>query len=298
MSSTSSSSSDSMTILITGASRGFGRAIAKVACQHFSESHRHPLRLILVARSDSGLQETKELCSKSVVSAKITCHAMDLGDLDRLDENMDTLMKQLDNDQVQRIICINNAGTIGHLGPCKESPSLQDMRSNVDLNITSALWIAVRFCRHVQQQQHAASSSTMVNISSLVAIADFPTFGIYSAGKAARDKYHTLIAKEEEQGSKLKTLNYAPGPLETDMVEEIRSSDKLDANLKPNYQKKLLDTEDSAKKLIRLLDSNTFDSGAHIDYYDLQRAALSTGKPPSANRCVPLNEPISSKYRW
>ena len=27
-----------------------------------------------------------------------------------------------------------------------------------------------------------------------------------------------------------------------------------------------------------------------------QRAALSNGKPPSANRCVPLNEPIPSKY--
>jgi hypothetical protein len=46
--------------LITGASRGFGRAIAKVVAaasqRHFSKVH-----IILVARSDSGLQETKDL---------------------------------------------------------------------------------------------------------------------------------------------------------------------------------------------------------------------------------------------
>ncbi len=67
----------------------------------------------------------------------------------------------------------------------------------------------------------------------------------------------------------LKTLSYAPGPLETDMVTEIRSAPALDADLKPNFQKQLLDPEDSAKKLIRLLLINDFENGAHIDYYDL-----------------------------
>jgi sepiapterin reductase len=251
----------SVAILITGASRGFGRAIAKVACQHFSPS----LRLVLVARSERGLQETQDLCSSS--SAKITRHAMDLGDLDRLDENINTLLQDLQLDQYDRVIFINNAGTIGHLGPCKESPSLKDMRSNVDLNVTSALWMAVRFTKYVQQN---SVDSILVNISSLVAIADFPTMGIYSAGKTARDKYHTLIAKEEDDDDKtLKTLNFAPGPLETEMVTEIRSAPNLDATLKPHFQKKLLDPEDSANKLIHLLSSNDFESGAHIDYYDL-----------------------------
>jgi sepiapterin reductase len=255
-----SSLPSSVTILITGASRGFGRAIAKVACQHFSPT----LRVVLVARSERGLQETQDVCSLS--SANITRHVMDLGDLDRLDENINMLLQDLKLDQCDRVIFINNAGTIGHLGPCKESPSLKDMRSNVDLNVTSALWMAVRFTQHVQQH---SVDSILVNISSLAAIADLPTMGIYSAGKAARDKYHTLIAKEEDDDKTLKTLNYAPGPLETEMVTEIRSAPNLDANLKLNFQKKLLDPEDSAKKLIRLLSSNEFESGAHIDYYDL-----------------------------
>merc|ERR1712238_76391 len=68
----------------------------------------------------------------------------------------------------------------------------------------------------------------------------------------------------------IKTLNYAPGPLETDMAKEIRKkADELDVDLKPHFQKKLLDSYDSAMKLIRVIDKNEFDTGSHIDYYDL-----------------------------
>jgi sepiapterin reductase len=140
------------------------------------------------------------------------------------------------------------------------------MCSKVDLNITSCFWISVHFARYLKQQQQKA---TIVNISPLVAIADFSTFGIYSAGKAACEKYHAMLAKEEEVDLQ-KMLNYAPGPLETDMVIEIRLAPALDAGLKPNYQKQLLDPKDSAKKLMRLLLINDFENGAHIDYYDLQ----------------------------
>ena len=90
---------------------------------------------------------------------------------------------------------------------------------------------------------------------------------VHRAGKAARDKYHTLIASEEN--GKVKTLNYAPGPLETEMVEELRAAEHLDPTLKPNFHTKQLDPEASARKLIRLLLGDKFESGAHIDYYDL-----------------------------
>jgi short-subunit dehydrogenase len=139
---------------------------------------------------------------------------------------------------------------IGHLGCCiHSSMSLQEMCSNVDLTITSHLWISVFFARYLKQQQQKA---TIVNIALLVAIADFPTFGIYSAGKAAREKYYALLAKEEELDM-LKMLDYAPRPLKTYMVTEIHLAPALDANLKPNFQNQLLDPKDSAKKLMRLL---------------------------------------------
>lgn len=53
------------------------------------------------------------------------------------------------------------------------------------------------------------------------------------------------------------------------MVEEIRSTEQLDPDLKQRFQKQVLSPEESARKLMHLLQSDEFQSGAHIDYYDL-----------------------------
>lgn len=71
----------------------------------------------------------------------------------------------------------------------------------------------------------------VVNVSSLCAVQAFDSWGIYCAGKAARDMYHSVLAQEQtkkqESGAtasaeKILVLNYAPGPLDTDMQKEIR----------------------------------------------------------------------------
>ena len=60
------------------------------------------------------------------------------------------------------------------------------------------------------------------------------------------------------------------GPLETDMVEEIRANmERIDVSLQPSYRERVLDPMDSARKLLRLLHKNDFESGVHIDFYDL-----------------------------
>lgn len=253
-----------MLLLVTGASRGLGKAIAKVACQHTDR-----VRAILVARSASGLLETEESMKRE--GAQVSRHIMDLQDLDKLDGNIDDLIQDLmlDDASYDNVVLINNAGTIGHVGSFLTSPSLDNLRNNIDLNVTSALWFSIRFAQYIKAK-HQKQRATIVNISSLVAVADFPTMAAYSAGKAAREKYHTIMSKEigaDDEG--IKILNYAPGPLETDMVTEIRSSAELDGDLRPHFEKKLLDPEDSAGKLIKLLLSNEFESGSHVDYYDL-----------------------------
>lgn len=349
----SSSSCSSVIFLITGASKGLGRAIAIVASKYYSKGeqrvpnrsatdfdnhdHNHPCsllppkaRFVLVARSSKGLEESKqEILSTRLVSATasatarnedaVVCRPMDLSDLDRLDGNMDVLLDDVDRlcslentlcteinnygnnyRQQQRVVFVNNAGSLGHLGPCTTSPSLEDMRRTIDLNVTSSLWLSARFARHMKEQdrrQHPITqqkkAATLVNLSSLVAVSDeFLNMGIYSAGKAARERYHTLLAKEEwndrnlrqeatssafesassPASSALEILNYAPGPLETEMTDEIRVANALDAELQAQFQKPLLDPSDSALKLIRLVEERDYfdwESGAHIDYYDL-----------------------------
>jgi len=263
-------------LIVTGASRGLGRAIAKAFCEASSPTAMdEEVRAILVARSESGLNETAESITSQAAAAShadVSVFVTDLADLDHLDENFDKiLLEQVVSDEEEsfdRLVFINNAGSLGYVGPCTDTPSLQDMKRAIDFNVTSALWASVRMARFAAASK--IPTTTIVNISSLVAVQPFPTLAIYSAGKAARDSYHAAMASELKSNNNVKILNYAPGPLETDMSVQLRSTEALDDELKPSFAKKLVDPADSAAVLVKLVQENKFESGQHVDYYDVQ----------------------------
>jgi len=189
------------------------------------------------------------------------------------------------NKNVQQLfdecVLINNAGSLGHIGVTTDSPSLQDLQQTVNLNVTAALWLSVRVARYCKE--HVIPHCTIVNVSSLVAIQPFATLAIYSAGKAARDAFHSSMAQEEEAAAsddtttttRVRVLNYAPGPLEgTDMTQQLRQADRLDATLQPQYQKTLVDVNDSATALVQLWERNNYKNGQHVDYYDTLEGAI------------------------
>lgn len=88
---------------------------------------------------------------------------------------------------------------------------------------------------------------------------------------------YTCLAQEEEgegepsssSSSNLRFLNYAPGPLETDMATELRTAEALHASLKPHFANRLLDPLDSARVLVNLVLEDSFENGHHVDYYDI-----------------------------
>jgi NAD(P)-dependent dehydrogenase (short-subunit alcohol dehydrogenase family) len=89
--------------------------------------------------------------------------------------------------------------------------------------------------------------------------------------------YYASLAQElaAASNSRIRLLSYAPGPLETDMVEEIRAAEALDAGLRPNFAKQLLDPLVSARILVQLVwsdNTDAFRNGQHVDYYDVLEA--------------------------
>ncbi len=157
-------------------------------------------------------------------------------------------------------------------------------------------------------QEERARGSVVVNVSSLAAVQPFESWGMYCAGacptpplqdlpsppprsyffppppkkhntgKAARDMLTTTIAKEQQatagaNASSHKTLNYAPGPLDTDMQAELRGCERLhpatrEWSLEAFKEGRLVPPAASAAKCLRILVEDTFESGAHVDYYD------------------------------
>jgi len=263
----------SLLLVVSGASRGLGQAIATAFCEHSTGVSR--MRALLVARSEAGLTDTQQHMKQAAethgISLEESIHIMDLANLDTLDENIDTLLKETQSatTSYDRVVLVNNAGSLGHLGPLADMTSLHDLRENVDFNVTSSLWLSIRFIREMLN-----SSCVVVNISSLCAVEPFPTMGVYCTGKAARDMFYKVWAKEMGSEANVKLLNYAPGALATDMTTLLRHSTQLDPKLQTFYRDShesgdLIPPRKTAQRMVKLVWKNEFESGAHIDYWDL-----------------------------
>ncbi len=292
-------------VIITGASKGIGRACAQAFVKN---SSIHKLKLCLLARNLDGLAETSRLsyaacCSSNTPKTDtanddeksrkgkevhISVHQIDISDLDSLEGTIQNIMTENNNndgsetcsEQYDHYILINNAGSLGYLGKAKALPSPRDLQSNIEFNLASSCWISSYFLRWVDEmskkQRVDKKKCTVVNMSSLCAISPFPTMAAYCAGKAYRDMFHTTMALEETKNMNhycdVKILNYAPGAVATDMTQALGESKEIDSELnaffKEKDESKFVRVEDTSNKLIDLVLRGNFESGKHIDFWD------------------------------
>ncbi|NWH27533.1 SPRE reductase, partial [Grus americana] len=143
-----------------------------------------------------------------------------------------------------------------------------EINSYFAFNVTSALCLTSTALQAFGK--HPGSSRTVVNISSLCAVKPFKNWALYCSGKASRDMMFQVLALEEPD---VRVLNYAPGPLDTDMQLLARTKTG-DPEMRQYFQSlqesgQLIDCTVSAQKLVNLLEEDTFRSGAHVDFYDI-----------------------------
>lgn len=146
----------------------------------------------------------------------------------------------------------------------------------------------------------ASTQSLIVNITSLCGIQPFETHSLYCIGKAAREMHHAVIAKEQAPSPKIRVLQYSPGPMDTGMQTTIRESAAVAKELSQKYgemkanvrnirsvvvfcheaadvlsclciavQGTLIPPEKSSRLGVKLTLSGAFETGSHVDYYDI-----------------------------
>eukprot|EP00118_Oscarella_pearsei_P003184 m.13339 g.13339 ORF g.13339 m.13339 type:complete len:266 (+) comp24696_c0_seq1:1182-1979(+) len=260
--------SHSSFLLITGASQGYGRSLAILFAQKFFEASPSTVRIVLTARSADGLEETKQLIAKHAPGLDVSVLAGDFAQTNGGEGDLsEKLLRSVESKTYEQVILINNAGSLGNIAvPLSEQADLNHLQEYFLLNVGAPIVLTSNFLKVFHQTQR----KYVLNISSLCALVPFESLGLYCSGKAARDMAFRVLAKEN---ATVRVLNWAPGPMGTAMtgkiIEEAYSEDIRKTYKGMAEQSKFVSTEESVLKLIGLLIKDEFESGSHIDIYDV-----------------------------
>ncbi|WP_211226823.1 SDR family NAD(P)-dependent oxidoreductase [Amycolatopsis benzoatilytica] len=187
------------TALVTGASRGIGRAVALGLA-------RAGANVAVLARTTEALEEVAaEIRSVGRESMVLTCDVTDRSQVDLAVSDAVAGLGHLD-------ISVHNAGGFAHLGP------LLDLREEDWSGIIQAnLYSAIYFCRAVGAHMVSRGTGAVVNVASIAGTAGFPMASPYSAAKAGTIALtRSLGAEWAASGVRANAL--VPGWVSTDLT--------------------------------------------------------------------------------
>jgi NAD(P)-dependent dehydrogenase (short-subunit alcohol dehydrogenase family) len=188
---------DGKSILITGASRGIGLAIAEALDQEGAE-------LILVARRRGPLARAASRLRGAVLSMPVD--VTQPGDVKRLFSAVHKRVGRLD-------VLINNAGVFTYKPFAKTT--LEDWRHNLDTNLTSVFLITQAALPLLKR-----SHGDVVNILSVSSRVAFPNCSAYTAAKFGALGL-TGVLRRELQAEGIRVSAVLPGMTETRMKDEF-----------------------------------------------------------------------------
>ncbi|MBZ0233959.1 MAG: glucose 1-dehydrogenase [Deltaproteobacteria bacterium] len=211
MSGTSATSTISLAgkvIVVTGASRGIGLAIA-AACVDAGA------KVVLASRKQGDLDgAAATLAGKGEVAA-FACHTGKPEDVDALFAKAVEKFGRVDG-------LVNNAATNPHFGPLVDTPDAA-IDKTIEVNVKGYFYCARALVRHARTREGGAA---IVNLASVAGLRAAPMQGIYGMTKAAVISMTQTLAFELG-GSKIRVNAIAPGLVETRFAAAIVQNPSL-----------------------------------------------------------------------
>lgn len=185
--------------LITGASRGIGRAIAEAFAVEGAD-------LALVATSADRVTETAESC-RTLGASQVFTYGLDVKDSDACN----TVIKDVQDKLGGLDIVVNNAGVTRDNLLMRLSDD--DYETVLNTNLKGAFNVTRAAARPLMKSKHGR----LINIASVVGIAGNAGQANYAASKGGLIAFTKSVAKELS-GRGVTANVIAPGFIETDMT--------------------------------------------------------------------------------
>lgn len=190
------SSPNQPVVIVTGASRGLGAAIARcldsVGC-----------RLVLVARSREPLEELAGQCRQAIALA------IDLGRPEAATKVVDETMRAFGRLDA----LVNNAGLLGPLARLEDA-DMSQWSQTINVNLVAAASLIQKCLPQLRQQR-----GRIVNVSTGAALKPMIGWSAYCASKAGFLHLTSVVAAEAPE---VTSVSLRPGVIDTEMQREIR----------------------------------------------------------------------------
>jgi NAD(P)-dependent dehydrogenase (short-subunit alcohol dehydrogenase family) len=188
-------------IVVTGASRGIGEAIARSAIDAGA-------KVVLASRKQADLDKVAGTLPSDRTLA-VACHTGKPEDVDALFARAIDKFGRIDG-------AVNNAATNPYFGPLVDTPDAA-IDKTFEVNVRGYLYVARAFVKHARTRDGGGS---IVNLASVAGLRAAPMQGIYGATKAAVISMTQTLAFELG-GSKIRVNAIAPGLVETKFASAI-----------------------------------------------------------------------------
>ncbi|MCB2202257.1 SDR family NAD(P)-dependent oxidoreductase [bacterium] len=197
-------------ILVTGASRGIGRALAVRLTDRDSILYLH-------GRDLAALEETADMVRNNGGAAEtIVADLSQERDIVALADS--TGGKPLD-------VLINNAG-VAFVKPIGDL-TIEEWRTTVDVNITAPFLLTQRLLPAMH------GGSTIVNVLSIAAVNGFPSWTSYCASKFALDGFSRAL-REELRPRGIRVVTVIPAATDTAIWDSIEGNFSREKMLSPD----------------------------------------------------------------
>ncbi|NRF13142.1 SDR family NAD(P)-dependent oxidoreductase [Vibrio coralliilyticus] len=196
------------TALITGASRGIGKALS-----HYFAKQGY--NLVLIAKQEATLKHVFDELSEEFPHLSIETHSLDFAQPEVTANSFKAILDQLESIDV----LVNSAGVLkaGHI-----DLTFQKLSELMNVNLLSTIAV----CNAVAEKMKQQGFGEIYNLGSTAGLSPVPKIAAYSATKAAMVSYSQSLYQELLPHN-VQVCCLCPSVVDTDMTNDGRIKNEL-----------------------------------------------------------------------